>query len=99
MRTFRLKRKSYIVGLEYEEGCDMVQRYESAVIIWHGVSEDEPDVKFFKDIGIDLPADENEVRGGEPNNLMVGDAEYSYVLEELIDGKWRYVNHLHDLPD
>ncbi len=99
MRTFRLKQKSYVVGERYEEGpgsaCDVVHDDGGTTILWRGEAETEPDAKFFEDMGIDLPADENEERGGEPGNPTTGDAEYSYLLQELIDEKWRYANHLH----
>lgn len=97
-KLFRLKQKSYILAEQHEDGhgstCDVVAFDGSVEILWSGECSVEPDAKFFEDMGIDMPADTNEERGGEPNSPMIGDAEYSYILQALIDGKWRYVNHL-----
>ncbi len=99
MREFRLRQKSYDSAIRYEDGpgstSDVVHNDGGTRVLWRGECENEPNAKFFADTGIEMPEDENEERGGEPFKSTVGDAEYSYVLEELVAGKWKYRNHLH----
>lgn len=94
MKKYRLKQKSYIVGEQEEDGCgstkDVVESYGGACLLWSGECEVKPDAKLFADIGIEMPANDSEARGGDPNDCDIGDAVYGYELEVLVGKKWKY---------
>lgn len=98
MKKYRLKQKSYIFEDQEEDGCgstkDVVQSAGNTCSLWSGECEMEPDAKFFADIGIEMPANDSEERGGDPDCSAIGDAEYSYVLDVLIDGKWKRAKYI-----
>ena len=99
MRKMRLIQKSYEIGYEYEEALggagDVTHSDGSKLLLWSDEVEDEPDAAFFEDLGIQLPGDSNEEAGGEPNQPAIGDTDYSYLLQERFDGRWKLVTYLH----
>ena len=91
MRNFRLMQKTYISEISQEEAggmTDVGHRAGQTYIHWQSECEEQPTRATFHRLGVALPADENEERGGEPGNPSEGDTEYSYQLEELVDGRW-----------
>ena len=88
MRTFRLKLKSYVVGVEWEDGPgsmrNVTHRDNGIEVLWRGECRDEPNAEFFEDVGISMPDNTGEHFGAVGSPTNVGDEEFSYYLEELI---------------
>ncbi len=93
MNEFRLMCTDWTSELVYEDGpgstCDVNHQKARPYQLWFGCSDKAPDRDFFAELGIEMPSHDAEGED-ESKGLPIGTTEYSYEVEELVDGRWQF---------